>query len=126
MLILNNEPGAITRPGTTHTGSIIDLTFITIEIRPLDRQAIKEDLLISSDHELIIFEYLDLDLNEISPKTKGEVTGWKIDNLIIDSELKEKAQEAWNRLAQNRAIIDYNSSKAHLEEEAIQLENSLT
>ena len=126
MLILNNEPGAITRPGVTHTGFIIDLTFTTIEIGPLDRQAIEEDLPTPSDHELIIFEYSDLDLNETSLKTKGEVTGWKIDNLIIDTELKEKAQEAWNRLAQNRAIIDYNSSKAHLEEEAIWLENSLT
>ena len=75
MLILNNKPGAITRPGITHTGSIIDLTFTTIEIGPLDRWAIEEDLLIPSDHELIIFEYLDLDLNEVPLKTRGEVIG---------------------------------------------------
>jgi hypothetical protein len=127
MLILNNKPGAITRPGTTHTGSIIDLTFTTIEIGVLDRWAIEEDLPTLSDHELIIFEYSDLDLDETPLKTrKGEVTGWKIDDLLIDSELKEKAEESWNLLAQNRAIIDYNSSKTDLEEEAIWIENSLT
>jgi hypothetical protein len=35
-LILNNEQGAITRPENKTKGSIIDLTFITIKLEPLD------------------------------------------------------------------------------------------
>jgi hypothetical protein len=35
-LILNNEQGAIIRPGKKTKGSIIDLTFTTIELGPLD------------------------------------------------------------------------------------------
>jgi hypothetical protein len=60
--------------------------------------AIEEDLPTPSDHELIIFEYSDLDETPLKTK-KGEVTGWKIDDLLIDSEIKEKAEESWNLLA---------------------------
>jgi len=35
-LILNNEQGAITRPGNKAKDSIIDLTFITTELKPLN------------------------------------------------------------------------------------------
>jgi hypothetical protein len=55
-LILNNEQGAITRPGKKNKGSIIDLTFTTIELGPLDLWAIDEDNLTPSDHALILLE----------------------------------------------------------------------
>ena len=35
-LILNNEQGAITRPGKGNKGSIIDLAFTTTELGPLE------------------------------------------------------------------------------------------
>ena len=125
MLILNNEPGAITRPGVTHAGSIIDLTFTTIEMGFLDFWAIEEDLPTPSDHELIVFEFPDL---KRTPKdnTNGEITGWKIDDLMGDQEVLDKAESAWNLLAENRAIIDYNSSEREIEEEVIWIETSLT
>jgi hypothetical protein len=125
MLILNNEPGAITRPGLVHAGSIIDLTFTTIEIGLLDTWAIEEDLPTPSDHELIIFEFSDLTKTPKSTQ-KGEITGWKIDDLTSDPEALEKAELAWNLLTENRDIINYNSSKIEIEEEAIWLETSLT
>ena len=42
-LILNNEPGAITRPGRNNRGSIIDLTFTTEELGPLELWAVETD-----------------------------------------------------------------------------------
>jgi Endonuclease-reverse transcriptase len=62
-LILNNEPGAITRPAeavnSCYLGSIIDLTFITPEIRLLESWAIDIDHPTPSDHELIVFQWLN-------------------------------------------------------------------
>jgi hypothetical protein len=54
-LILNNEPGAITRPGKTR-GSIIDLTFTTLDMGPLESWAVERDNPTPSDHELIVLE----------------------------------------------------------------------
>jgi Endonuclease-reverse transcriptase len=59
-LILNNEPGAITRPAeavnSCYLRSIINLTFITPEIESLESWAIEIDHLTPSDHELIVFQ----------------------------------------------------------------------
>ena len=96
-LILNNEPGAITRPGKTDdkpgdttrpgetedetgattrpkkTRGIIDLTFTTVEIGPLESWAIERENLTPSDHELIVLEWADLDI--LSKANRGEITG---------------------------------------------------
>jgi len=90
-LILNNEPGAITRPGKTDIdepgatttrpketrGTIIDLTFTTLELGPLESWAIERDNPTPSDHELIVLEWADLDIS--SRANRGEITGWDID-----------------------------------------------
>src|SRR4030095_13680993 len=55
-LILNNEPGVITRPGKENKGTIIDLIFTITEIGPLDLWAIKEDIIIFLDYALIVLE----------------------------------------------------------------------
>jgi hypothetical protein len=52
-LILNNELGAITKPGKTR-GSIIDLMFTTLDIGPLESWAVERDNPTLSDHELIV------------------------------------------------------------------------
>jgi hypothetical protein len=126
-LILNNQPGVITRPGRGSRGSIIDLTFTTTEIGPLESWAIEEEFPTPSDHELILFEWLDPGyiLNK-AETPKGDITGWNIDNLIGDSEAKKIAKESWDYTVKDRAIIDYNSSKTDLEEEAIFIGNTLT
>ena len=74
-LILNNEPGAITRPGKKTKESIIDLTFTTIELGPLDLWAIDEDNLTPSDHALILLESTDIGDASITykGKKKGEI-----------------------------------------------------
>ena len=124
-LILNNEPGAITRPGKDNRGSIIDLTFTTEELGPLELWAIETEWPTPSDHELIVLEWTDIDNIPIIPN-KGEITGWDIDKLKQDPETYEKAKEKWRYLALYRPIIDYNSQKEDLESEAIWIEESLT
>jgi hypothetical protein len=59
-LILNNEPGAITRPAeavnSCHLRFIINFIFITPEIGSLESWAIEIDYFIFLDHELIVFQ----------------------------------------------------------------------
>jgi hypothetical protein len=61
-LILNNEPGVITRPAEAvnsyYLRFIINLTFTIPEIRPLESWVIKIDHFIPLNHELIIFQWL--------------------------------------------------------------------
>jgi Endonuclease-reverse transcriptase len=73
-LILNNELGAITRPGKENKGSIIDLTFTITEIGPLDLWAIEEDKPTPSDYALIVLEWADID-NTPKVLNRGEITG---------------------------------------------------
>jgi Endonuclease-reverse transcriptase len=89
-LILNNEPGAVTRPGKS-SGSIIDLTFTTLEMGPLESWAIETESPSPSDHELIVLEWGDLD--EALMVNIGEITGWDIDRLRQDSETLKRAEE---------------------------------
>ena len=55
-LILNNEPGVITRPNARKNQSIIDLTFTSTAIGLLNSWTIEEEYSTPSDHELIVFE----------------------------------------------------------------------
>ena len=74
-LILNNEQGAITRPGKENKNFIINLTFTTI--KPLDLWVIDEDNPTPSDHALILLEWADI--NDVfiiyKGKQRGEITG---------------------------------------------------
>ena len=119
-LILNNEQGAITRPGNKNKGTIIDLTFTTTELGPLDLWAIDEDNLTPSDHALILLEWSDIGDASITykGKKKGEITGWNIDMLKQDPETLEKAKEEYLSQAVYRPIIDSNSQQEDLENEA--------
>jgi hypothetical protein len=124
-LILNNEPGAITRPGKGNKGSIIDLTFTTVELGPLELWAIETDCPTPSDHVLIVLEWADIDNTPMAPN-RGEITGWDIDKLKQDPEALEKAEEEWQYLALYRPIIGYHSREEDLENEATWIEESLT
>jgi endonuclease/exonuclease/phosphatase family metal-dependent hydrolase len=97
-LILNNEPGVITRPGKDSTGSVIDLTFTTEELGPLELWAIETEWLTPSDHVLIVLEWADIDDTPIIPN-KGEITGWDIDKLKQNPEVLKRAKEEWQYLA---------------------------
>ena len=76
-LILNNEQGAIIRPGNRNKGSIINLAFTTIELGPLELWSIDKDNLTPSDHALILLEWTDIDEPPIiyQGEHKGEKTG---------------------------------------------------
>ena len=124
-LILNNEPGAITRPNARNNKSIIDLIFTTIQIGLLDSWLIEEDLSTPSDHELIVFSWLDLNLNQ-SENRNQEITGWDIDKLLKDEEKLKLAYSYWQENSENRILIDNLSIKEDLEKEAIWLEETLT
>ena len=125
-LILNNEQGAITRPGNKKKGSIIDLTFTTTDLGLLDLWVIDEDDPTPSDHALILLEWADINDTCITykGKQKGEITGWNID--MLDPETLEKAKEEYLSRAIYRPLIDYNSQKEDLENEAAWLEETLT
>jgi hypothetical protein len=116
-LILNNEQGAITRPGNKTKGSIIDLTFTTTELGPLDLWVIDEDDPTPSDHALILMEWADINETCITykGKQKGEITGWNIDMLKEDPEALEKAKEEYLSRAIYQPKIDYNSQQKDLE-----------
>jgi aminoglycoside N3'-acetyltransferase len=61
-LILNNEPGAIIRPNSRENNSIIDLTFTTTSIGLLNSWLIEEEYTTPSNHELIVFNWQDIEL----------------------------------------------------------------
>lgn len=125
-LILNNEPGVITRPNARKNKSIIDLTFTTTPIGLLDSWLIEEEYSTPSDHELIVFEWLDLTLNQLKTCEKSEITGWNIDKLQKDENQLELAYSHWKDISKNRPLIDNLSNKEDLENEALWIENMLT
>jgi hypothetical protein len=69
-LILNNEHGAIIRLGNKIKGSIIDFTFTTTELGPLDLWVINEDNLTPSNHALILMEWADINETYITYRGK--------------------------------------------------------
>src|SRR5271154_29236 len=126
-LILNNEPGAITRPGKEggSRGSIIDLTFTTTDLGPLDLWAIDTEWPTPSDHELIVLEWADIEDTPIKPN-KSEITGWDINKLKQDEIALNKAKEEYQYLARYRPYIDYSSKESDLDSEANWIEETLT
>ena len=127
-LILNNEQGAITRPGNKTKGSIIDLTFTTTELGLLDLWVIDEDDPTPSDHALILLKWADINDTCITykGKQKGEITGWNINMLKQDPEALEKAKEEYLSRAIYRPLINHNNRQEDLENEAAWLEEILT
>jgi hypothetical protein len=63
-LILNNELGAITRPNSRDNNSIINLTFTTTSIGLLNSWLIEEEYTTPSNHELIVFDWSDIESNQ--------------------------------------------------------------
>ena len=82
-LILNNKSGIITRSNVRKNQSIIDLTFTFTTIGLLNSWTIKKEFSTSSDHELIVFKWLDLDLNQ-SKFYNQEIIEWNIKKLEQD------------------------------------------
>jgi hypothetical protein len=75
-LILNNEQGAITRPGNKKKSFIINLTFIITELRLLNLWVIDEKSSIPSNHALILLKWAEINDTCIiyKKKQKDEIT----------------------------------------------------
>lgn len=74
-LILNNEPTGAIRLTCRNTTSIINLTFITLEIGALDTWVVDEEFSTSSDHEVIVYDFATLDKTVRRITTSQEITG---------------------------------------------------
>jgi macrodomain Ter protein organizer (MatP/YcbG family) len=107
-----------------NNNSIIDLTFTTTSIGLLNSWLIEEEYTTPFDHELIVFDWLDLNLNNKSPQNQ-DIIGWDIDKLIQDEKQLEIAAIYWQKTAINRPLIDNLSNKEDLEEEANWIEKTL-
>jgi hypothetical protein len=123
-LILNNEPGVITRPNARKNQSIIDLTFTSTAIGLLNSWTIEEEFSTPSDHELIVLEWADLEFNQFRSKNQ-EITGWNIQKLQSDEKQLKLANSYWQEISKNRDLIDNTCINEDLEKEAIWIENSL-
>jgi Reverse transcriptase (RNA-dependent DNA polymerase)/Endonuclease-reverse transcriptase len=124
-LILNNEPGAITRPNSRENNSIIDLTFTTTSIGLLNSWLIEEEYTTPSDHELIVFDWQDMELYQAKTSHSQDITGWDIDKLLKNEKRLELATIHWQETAINRSLIDDLSNKEDLENEASWIEETL-
>jgi Endonuclease-reverse transcriptase len=74
-LILNNEPGAIIRLNSRENNSIIDLTFTTTSIRLLSSWLIEEEYTTPFDHELIVFNWQDIELYQAKTSHSQDIIG---------------------------------------------------
>ena len=63
-LILNNESGVIIRSSMRNNKSIIDLTFTSMSMGLLESWLIEEEYSTSFNHELIVFKWLDFNINQ--------------------------------------------------------------
>ena len=91
----------------------------------LDSWLIEEEFSTPSDHELIVFSWLDLNTDQLKPCNQ-EITGWDIDKLLKDEKQLELAYLYWKKESENRLIIDNLSTINELEDEAVWLETMLT
>jgi hypothetical protein len=74
-LILHNKPGAITRSNSRDNNSIIDLTFTTTSIRLLNSWLIEEEYTTPFNHELIVFDWSDIESNQSKTPQNQDITG---------------------------------------------------
>jgi hypothetical protein len=81
-LIVNNDDQRPTRCGN-NCKSIIDLTLSTRGVEALIKWEIDENLATTSDHEVIIFEWMPLNAGN-SEKQNNSTRNWNIDRLYAD------------------------------------------
>src|SRR5579871_1788161 len=118
-LFLNNDTSEYTRE-EGKSKSVLDLTFSTLALGPLDSWSIVDEIQTPSDHKPIASE-LQLLSREGSPtSTSNTVTGWKIDEL--SDEQKEEMSREWD----TRALLfpQQLSSKSEIEREAVWIQET--
>ena len=71
---------------------------------PLESWAIKEDHPTPSDHEVIIFQWLNKE-ETVRLNSLKEVTGWDIAALLKDIDTLEQAKASWEGKAKERDLL---------------------
>ena len=123
-LIVNNDTSIATRPKQTQGRSIIDLTLTTPDLEYLPAWTIDPEYATPSDHELITFDLENIDKTMGSLGVSMEITEWAIKEMT--TERKRAAQSAWKEKSEIRPLIDENSSREDLDDEAQWIAETLT
>jgi hypothetical protein len=90
-LIVNNNDQQATRCGK-NCKSIIDLTLSTRGVGALVKWEIDESMATTSDHEIIVFEWMPLNA-AISERQRNATKTWNIDRLCTSEPALEAASE---------------------------------
>jgi hypothetical protein len=123
-LIVNNNDQQATRCGK-NCKSIIDLTLSTRGVGALVKWEIDESMATTSDHEIIVFEWMPLNA-AISERQRNATKTWNTDRLCTSEPALEAASEHWLELSEGRPPIDaWATSPAELEAEALWIQDSL-
>ncbi len=122
-LIVNNDTDFPTRPSSRGL-SIIDLALTNSELGPLRVWEIPEDYPSLSDHELILMEWEDIEIED-SEKRQALVSGWSIQKLLEDEKLLQAAKEEWEKASLGQSPLGFSSTKEDLDKEVEQFESKL-
>jgi hypothetical protein len=122
-LMINNNDYQPTRRGKICL-SIIDLTLSTRRVAPLATWEIDEDLVTTSDHEVIVFSWRPL-CSTMTEREGKATPNWNIDRLRVDEQARKAAGEHWGELSNCRTPISAQATTSELEAEACWIQDSL-
>ena len=84
---------------------MIDLTLSTCRVGALIKWEIDNSLATTSDHKVIVFEWLLLNVVILKGKKEG-AHSWDLNPLYADKQTLEAASEDWLELREGRAPIN--------------------
>ncbi len=123
-LIFNNDTEFPMRPSSLGI-SIINLALTSPDLGSLRMWEIPEEYPSLSDHELILVEWEDMNV-EGNGNTQAAMSGWSIKNLLENSKLLEVAQSEWKRTSRDQQHLDLLCTKPELDKEVEWFERKLT
>ncbi|OJD22570.1 hypothetical protein ACJ73_06084 [Blastomyces percursus] len=91
----------------------------------LDRWLVDSERPTGSDHEPILFEWLDLNGEAWEPPTQA-TTGWRTQELTEDHEAMEQAARAWRETTEAFSPLDDTCTVDEVEQEAMRIQDWLT
>ena len=122
-LPVNNDTDFPTRPGSRGI-SIIDLALTSPSLGLLRVWEIPEEYPSLSDHELILLEWEDLEM-ESQEKHQQAMKRWSIQNLLQDEKLWQAAKEDWEKSSTGQKHLTSLSTKDDLDKEVELFENEI-
>ena len=123
-LIVNNNTDFPTRPSSPGI-SIIDLALTSPDLGPLRVWEIPEEYPSLSDHELILVEWEDMDIQSCR-NTQAAMNGWSIKNLLEDDRLFQAAKGEWKKTIKDQKPLDLLCKNEELDQEVEWFEKKLT